>query len=298
MKTFLSIATTLVLIALFTLGFYVFVDFLEFSKDPMVQYYVIIILSGGTIGGLLRGLFDKGGKFVLGELRLGSAVEVEFGSLYEILAGIGAALAVFFLLAGVVVLGNDIWAILRILAVSIIAGVGGKTVLGLLRTRFERELGEVDKRLSEAENREKGISYYSRMGTANSLLIQGDFHSALEIFRSLQEDDPTRHEGYIGQAAALKRIAQEEFEDNETERLRFLDMAIEKTSEAIRKAPDNAQGYYNRACYTVLRQFDIQDVLADLRRSIELRASYKQMARRDRDFAEIRENQLFLDAIL
>lgn len=306
MRLFKSLVLTAVLIVLVSLGVYFLVGFFNSftsSNGPSGREYLIIVVLGGAFGGLLRSFFDREGRFILSEVFMQSSVGIEVGSLYEILSGIGASLGVFFVLAGTSpVTGKDLSSMLRLFAITLIAGVGGKTLLQMIRGRFEQMIlkltEDFEKKITKTtEQTKERIDYASEIAVGNAHMNQGELHMALTHFEGVAEKEPTLPQAYLGQAAALKRIALKDFKDDQSKRWEYLDKAIEKASEAIRRSPQCGPAYYNRACYKCLRELDIQEILLDLKRSIEIDKKYKTMATVDPDFGRIRDHELFRQSV-
>ena len=66
---------------------------------------------------------------------------------------------------------------------------------------------------------------------------------------------------------------------------------------ALEQMPDHAGLNYNYACFATLAGDTSDDTFAHLRRSVELRPQFRQDARRDDDFAAVRDDPRFEDAL-
>jgi hypothetical protein len=73
--------------------------------------------------------------------------------------------------------------------------------------------------------------------------------------------------------------------------------ALEAVRAALGHMPDHAGLHYNYACFATLAGDTSDDTFAHLRRSVELRQRFRQDARNDDDFAAIREDPRFEQAL-
>ena len=73
--------------------------------------------------------------------------------------------------------------------------------------------------------------------------------------------------------------------------------AVEAVRRALEHVPDNAGLHYNYACFATLAGDTGDETFAHLRRSVELHPSFREQARRDDDFASVREDPRFEQAL-
>jgi hypothetical protein len=73
--------------------------------------------------------------------------------------------------------------------------------------------------------------------------------------------------------------------------------ALEAVRGALERMPDHAGLHYNYACFATLAGDTGDDTFAHLQRSIELLPRFREDARRDDDFAAIREDPRFQEAL-
>jgi mannose-6-phosphate isomerase-like protein (cupin superfamily) len=66
---------------------------------------------------------------------------------------------------------------------------------------------------------------------------------------------------------------------------------------ALEHMPDHAGLHYNYACFATLAGDTSDDTFAHLRRSVELRPRFRDEARRDGDFAAVRDDGRFAEAL-
>jgi len=73
--------------------------------------------------------------------------------------------------------------------------------------------------------------------------------------------------------------------------------AVEAVRGALEHMPDHAGLHYNYACFATLAGDTGDETFAHLRRSVELRPSFREQARRDDDFAAVRDDPRFEQAL-
>jgi len=73
--------------------------------------------------------------------------------------------------------------------------------------------------------------------------------------------------------------------------------ALEAVRGALEHMPDHAGLHYNYACFATLAGDTSDDTFAHLRRSVELRPRFREDARRDDDFAAVRDDPRFEQAL-
>ena len=73
--------------------------------------------------------------------------------------------------------------------------------------------------------------------------------------------------------------------------------ALEAVRSALERMPDHAGLHFNYACFATLAGDTSDDTFAHLRRSVELRPQFREDARRDDDFAAVRDDPRFEQAL-
>lgn len=73
--------------------------------------------------------------------------------------------------------------------------------------------------------------------------------------------------------------------------------ALEAVRGGLAHMPDNAGLHYNYACFATLAGETDDETFEHLRRSVELHESFREQARRDDDFAAVRDDPRFEDAL-
>ena len=71
-----------------------------------------------------------------------------------------------------------------------------------------------------------------------------------------------------------------------------VDEALKASEKAIELKPDNENALYNNACINSLKG-NKEKVLSVLKRAIELDKSYKEKAKKDKDFKKLRDDDDF-----
>jgi Cupin domain len=73
--------------------------------------------------------------------------------------------------------------------------------------------------------------------------------------------------------------------------------AVESVRSGLEQMPDHPGLHYNYACFATLAGETGDETFAHLRRSVELHPSFREQARRDDDFAAVREDPRFEEAL-
>ena len=73
--------------------------------------------------------------------------------------------------------------------------------------------------------------------------------------------------------------------------------ALERVRAALERMPDHPGLHYNYACFATLAGDTGSDTFAHLRRSVELFPRFREDARRDDDFATVRDDPRFAEAL-
>ena len=77
---------------------------------------------------------------------------------------------------------------------------------------------------------------------------------------------------------------------------RYVD-ALDAVRTGLQHAPDHPGLHYNYACFAALAGDTGDETFGHLRRSVELRPSFREQARRDDDFAAVRDDPRFEEAL-
>jgi len=115
----------------------------------------------------------------------------------------------------------------------------------------------------------RGIAFYYR----------DKYYSALESFKKAIELKPDLAVAWFNKGAMLDRLGRSE-------------EALESLEKAIELKPDLADAWFNRACLYALKG-ERENALADLRRAVELDPSWKEEAKKDKDFEALWDDEEF-----
>jgi hypothetical protein len=73
--------------------------------------------------------------------------------------------------------------------------------------------------------------------------------------------------------------------------------AVQAVRDGLEQAPDNPGLHYNYACFATLSGDTADETFGHLKRSVELFPPFREQARRDDDFAAVRDDPRFEDAL-
>ncbi len=145
------------------------------------------------------------------------------------------------------------------------------------------------------------------------LYSKGDDKGALRNFDGAIKLNPNLEEAWVCKGAVLEKLelykdALEAYEEaigldsdivdawvGKGVALYFLgnyDEAIKANNKVLKLKPDFAQGWYNRACIYSIKE-EKKDALSDLAKAIEIDVAYKNMAKEEVDFNNLREDEKF-----
>ncbi len=141
-----------------------------------------------------------------------------------------------------------------------------------------------DKYYSALESLEKAIELKPDLEKAwvnkGSVLHEfGRYDEALEAYERAIELKPDYADAWTGKGAVLERLGRSE-------------EALESLEKAIELKPDYAGAWFNRACLYALKG-ERENALSDLRRAIELDSSFKERAKKDKDFEALWDDEEF-----
>ncbi|MEA5535128.1 tetratricopeptide repeat protein [Crocosphaera sp. XPORK-15E] len=113
----------------------------------------------------------------------------------------------------------------------------------------------------------------------NALGNLGRFEEAISAYDQALEFKPDFHEAWNNRGVALGNLGRYE-------------EAISSYDQALEFKPDLHQAWYNKACYYAL-QNNVTLAIENLQQAINLNPNYKDMAKTDTDFDNIREDKQF-----
>lgn len=260
----------------------------------------LIAISGGT-GGLVFALATPNSHNLTIPLK---GEEIDTGFIGHILIGIAAAFVVVALaqflgidiefvkkqsVSGELISQPAISTILRVFAIGII---GGFTGLKIIETVSNKLMKEVQERLEKIEQKSTADSKTlscliddQRLLWANEKLNLGLYAEALNDC----DDILLRFESgkvYGTKARALRGLGR-------------LDEAIDAINKGIEALHGQVNHetlpilYWNRACYKALKNMDINDVISDIDKSLELNSEFSKDICKDPDLIPCRDNPVF-----
>jgi len=144
---------------------------------------------------------------------------------------------------------------------------------------------------AESGNHEKSLNAFEKLielqpdeathwiGKGQMLYEMNRNSEALEAFDKYTMVDTTRTDVWGMKASTLSHLGRYE-------------EAISIINEGLRNNPDDPSGIYNRACIHSIQGNKV-NALADLKRAIELEASFREYARTDEDFKSLYDDEEF-----
>lgn len=250
----------------------------------MESYTTLIwwIIAGGALGGLVSGLVKPSNL----QLTLWGGKRMKPGFIGDMVVGLTAAIAVFFLLGAVFIIDISAEATLqdqiKILSLAVIAGFSGNSLLNRLSNNL---LGSVSEKVNEMEgkletiNRHQKAKEYLEQGI--HLADNGDYTSAITFYNLALTEHPYYSKALCRKAMSLKRLDQ-------------VEEALALMEDLLKHDATDASAWYNKACYRLLLGHEKKAVLADLRKSIEQLSWFKTLAKSDPDFTSLKDDTEFI----
>jgi tetratricopeptide (TPR) repeat protein len=252
--------------------------------NEISQSLAILATAGlaGSIGGLAVGVNSPNVNPVKVPF---TSRTINLGVLGDMIVGMAAGLAAL-LLVGILP-GNDLGTVdlkpveyVRLVAFGIISGFAGIKILSRLSDQILQQVDSMGKKVEEAE--ETSL----RRDDVQNILREATFYRANErydeaiiAYQKTLGIDPANEEARIG--IAITRNYKDPSD---------VDEPIKMLTEALQTNPRSGKAYYNRACIKNLdpqRKYSKLDILADLKRSIDLDATFKPIAKQDADFKDL-----------
>lgn len=239
----------------------------------MGEYLALVVLAAGAAGGIVAHWGRNEGKLKLPGRD--SRRIIDPGVLGDMFAGAIVGMAVFFLtgsLFGVeLTVDMKLSEFYRVVALAIIAGVGGYPLLmGLLRKAFPDLIGGDSPTDPEIED---------LLETGRWAVERDEYERSLQIYEAVLKKSPVNLRGLLGKATSLKELG------------RPAD-AVTVMNEALREYPSSVHALYNRSCYRALTGKG-KKALRDLRKVIGMAGHYKNRAKEDADFENMRDLKEF-----
>lgn len=236
-------------------------------------------------------------------------------ALADTVLGVAAAWAVF-LISDLFGLDSDAIDLkkdlVKLMALGVVSGYAGVRLLNPMSARIGRRIEEAEKHLQERIKQlekeqhhateqmsevNKNIKAGGEVNRYRQLLAEASAYERVEAFgpalEKIDEVLVTRaddEDALLKKAKYLKRNAQREKDGNLTGALKE---AINITSSILDRNPQSSRAFYNRACYKCLLKHELDEVIKDLRKAIELDSIFKISAGHDADFTDIRNKAAF-----
>lgn len=161
-------------------------------------------------------------------------------------------------------------------------------ILSQLDQRAQQIIGNFQRRVDIIEKKRELLA------TANDYVRKGYLTAAFQGYTTLAELEPSAAEPDIGLGAVYKRQGELLADQGNQEEAGHLYLKAKSSCDAaLKKRPDYAAAYYNRSCYRALLREDVNDVLVDLGRAIQLDVAFRSLAEEDPDFSTIRDDPRF-----
>lgn len=144
--------------------------------------------------------------------------------------------------------------------------------------RLDDAIEKYDEVLSSDQN---NLDALANKGQA--MMTKGDEDFALELFSKCLSLDPNNIPILTEQGLIFQKKG-------------MMDKAIANCDKIIKLEPNNALAYYNRSCFNCNIN-KIEKALYDLEKAVELDSGFKELAKKDEDFDEIRDMPRFKELI-
>ncbi|HKU75034.1 MAG TPA: hypothetical protein VJR02_14070 [Pyrinomonadaceae bacterium] len=276
-----TIVTTISVTLLSLLLLYLF---LSLMTDGDIKRVFTILMATGAFGGLIFGFFQRENRFDLPYFD--SPSKLYFGSLADCFIGLGAAHGVFFILAGSVNIsqGNSLDDTLRLVALGLVSGIAGKSILSSLRSRLVKQIEELGEKVEHSEKKADKKDYYN-LGV--SYRLEKKWQSAKWSFKEAIRIDADYTSAYLGLAEAQR---DEYVDSSRTDKDELIKDALKNCSLAIHKEPDFAPAYLTRA--TLYALFDSDKAKSDILMAVRLKPEMKQFI--FEEFSALKSEEWFI----
>jgi tetratricopeptide (TPR) repeat protein len=245
--------------------------------SPLLEA-IILICSGGALGGIVSGMLHKTNFIIM----LPSKKAIELGFIGDAVVGVAASLAIFAVAGSILNIDltrlNQINEFLKTMAVSVVAGFAGFSLLQRLSTQLVSKFVQIDQKLKMVDEKVTSLEIKQK---SNNFYTQGDFYlnhcvydQAIECFETALNVDPQNKRAVIGIGCALKRMGKTE-------------EALNAIGRAFSIDPNYEAAYYNRACYKSILGYAKNDILKDLEMAIKIFPANKKFAKTDEDFRSL-----------
>ncbi|MBI5223570.1 hypothetical protein HY990_04050 [Candidatus Micrarchaeota archaeon] len=266
--------------------------------DDRIKHILKILIFTGSFGGLIFGFFEREKHYEL--CQYNGSFKINFGSLADMLTGIGAAYAVFFALAGslkIDIFDESNLAVktentLRLIGLGVLSGLGGKALLFRLQTGLIKQIGELGQKVKKVKESGEKIYWYN---IGELYRLQGKFENSEYAYGNAIELDGKYHSARIGLALTLAGKSKQAVSDKE--RLSLLHQALDICDAAIKEKPDFAPFYLARAAVHCISEPVSGDVKTDLEKVISIDPMMKKFIKEEDEFKVLNDLQWFKEII-
>ena len=257
----------------------------------LILELVLLIFLGGAYGGTVSGILrDRSYK-----IQWPGGHKFDMGFIGDALVGGAAAISVFAIAGSLLNIDltklNEAGEFLKVLAIAIVSGFGGISVLqnlsdNLLKSieeKVDQQVERVDQldeqvELIKLQEQIESIKHQERISefvrTADFYTDNQKYEEALMFYNQALTIDPKNPKALINKGAVLKRMGK-------------VQEAYDIVNQIIDRDPNHQKAWYNRACYGCLLGHDKADVIRDLQKAISLFPQYKVIAANDQDFSRL-----------
>jgi len=239
------------------------------------------VAAGGAFGGVVLGMVRE----TRYRIHMPGGNKMEIGFFGDALVGIAAALSIFTIAGSILNISfdklNEPEEFIKIIALSVLAGFAGISLLQKLSENLINKVREINKDVEELKLKEKSSEFLAR----GEFLANNDQHDeAIEYFDLALSVDSKNELSNICKAMSLKRVGKVQ------EAYDLMDQII--------KGGSNASGaHYNRACYGALLGHNLSSIINDLSKAIEISKWSRKGAATDSDFDSIRDAEDFKELV-
>lgn len=306
--------------------------FLVWHLCVPAAYWLVPIF--GALGGVVGGILRSDNKLELCSFE--QASRIKLGVVGDVVVGLGGASALTFLFGGTNLLNFDVknlQSLVLLVSASCVGGAYGRKIMEIAGEKLLRQAREESRQVAKEESRQvvkeesrqvaeesrqvakeearqvaeesrqvakeearqvakeesrslvnptKAIAYTL---TATNLINAGrDFETALDILEKALDSDPKNAGAWVERGRALKKLGR-------------IQEALEAVEQALKIDPKKVEALYNRACYNALLGGDIDSIVEDLKKSLELAPALRKIAKTDPDLEKVRNNKKIMDLL-
>ncbi len=271
---------------------------LKRPMTPEISEYLLVIAATAGFGGFVHGLMRR--RSIDYKIVWPFHGSSQLGFLGDILVGIAAGTSIFFVMESAFGLrAEDLTkvsqAYLKFIALGVVSGYMGATLLDRLvlvfasqLVKYEQKLAGEEDELKKAQDRIKASSEaWQLIELADGYRRWGKYDEALDLYDQAIKIEPNNPHHYIQKSFVYANRA-------EKTKDKFLyEMAINLTNQTLQVDEKNARAYYDRACYKHSMGQPKEKVLPDLETAFKLNDYTRKMAKHDPDLKDFEQDEDF-----